>query len=96
MAFTVEAIYENGVLKPAEPLPLKEHEKVSVTVGAGLSLPIWERIAARAAETPREEVYQIAARRCRADRPLSVWPSQGDRNKSRCRRGCSSPTPSTG
>ena len=34
MTVTVEAIYENGVLKPAEPLPFKEHEKVHVTVAA--------------------------------------------------------------
>jgi predicted DNA-binding antitoxin AbrB/MazE fold protein len=26
------ATYENGVLKPEQPLPLKEHEKVRVTV----------------------------------------------------------------
>jgi len=32
MAITIEATYENGVLKPAESLPLKEHEKVRVTV----------------------------------------------------------------
>jgi predicted DNA-binding antitoxin AbrB/MazE fold protein len=32
MALTVEAVYENGVLKPSQPLPLKEHEKVRVTV----------------------------------------------------------------
>jgi predicted DNA-binding antitoxin AbrB/MazE fold protein len=32
MPLTVEAIYENGVLKPVEPLPLKEHEKVRVTI----------------------------------------------------------------
>jgi predicted DNA-binding antitoxin AbrB/MazE fold protein len=32
MALTVEAVYENGVLKPAQPLPLKEHERVQVTV----------------------------------------------------------------
>ena len=32
MAITVEAVYENGVLKPAEPLPFQEHEKVQVTV----------------------------------------------------------------
>jgi len=37
MAFTVEAVYENGVLKPAEPLPLREHEKVSVTVEPALT-----------------------------------------------------------
>jgi predicted DNA-binding antitoxin AbrB/MazE fold protein len=29
---TFEAIYENGVLKPAQPLPLKEHERVRVTI----------------------------------------------------------------
>src|SRR5262249_18446647 len=32
MAITVEAVYENGVLKPVQPLPLKDHEKVQVTV----------------------------------------------------------------
>jgi predicted DNA-binding antitoxin AbrB/MazE fold protein len=32
MAITVEAVYENGVLKPAQPLPLKEHETVQVTI----------------------------------------------------------------
>ena len=28
----VEATYEDGVLKPVEPLPLKEHDKVRLTV----------------------------------------------------------------
>ena len=37
MAITVEAIYENGVLKLAEPLPLQEHEKVRVTIEPKLS-----------------------------------------------------------
>jgi predicted DNA-binding antitoxin AbrB/MazE fold protein len=32
MAITVEAIYENGVLKPNKPLPLAEHERVQVTI----------------------------------------------------------------
>lgn len=32
MTITVEATYENGVLKPAQALPLKEHERVRVTV----------------------------------------------------------------
>jgi predicted DNA-binding antitoxin AbrB/MazE fold protein len=32
MSITIEAIYENGVLKPTQPLPFKEHEKVQVTV----------------------------------------------------------------
>jgi predicted DNA-binding antitoxin AbrB/MazE fold protein len=35
MAITVEAVYENGVLKPVEPLPLKEHERVRLQVQPG-------------------------------------------------------------
>ena len=32
MAITIEAIYENGVLKPLQPLPLREQERVELTV----------------------------------------------------------------
>jgi predicted DNA-binding antitoxin AbrB/MazE fold protein len=32
MPLTIEAIYENGMLKPAQPLPLKEHERVQITI----------------------------------------------------------------
>jgi predicted DNA-binding antitoxin AbrB/MazE fold protein len=32
MSLTVEAVYENGVLKPAQPLPLREHEKVEILI----------------------------------------------------------------
>jgi predicted DNA-binding antitoxin AbrB/MazE fold protein len=38
MPLNVEAIYENGVLKPAQPLPLTEHEKVQLTVVRETSL----------------------------------------------------------
>lgn len=41
MAITVEAIYENGALKLPQPLPLKEQEKVRVTVHTKTS-PILE------------------------------------------------------
>ena len=34
MSLTVEAVYENGVLKPVQPLPLKEHERVQITISA--------------------------------------------------------------
>ena len=37
MAITVEAIYENGVLKPATPLPLQDKERVQVTVQRAVS-----------------------------------------------------------
>jgi predicted DNA-binding antitoxin AbrB/MazE fold protein len=32
MTITVEAIYENGVLKPKQPLPLQEHEHVEIII----------------------------------------------------------------
>jgi predicted DNA-binding antitoxin AbrB/MazE fold protein len=32
MTLSITAIYENGVLKPEQPLPLKEHDKVRVTI----------------------------------------------------------------
>jgi predicted DNA-binding antitoxin AbrB/MazE fold protein len=37
MAFTVEAVYENGMLKLTQPLPLPDHEKVRVTIEPHLS-----------------------------------------------------------
>jgi predicted DNA-binding antitoxin AbrB/MazE fold protein len=38
MTLTIEAVYENGVLKPKEPLPLKEHEKVTLIVQSNVSV----------------------------------------------------------
>jgi predicted DNA-binding antitoxin AbrB/MazE fold protein len=32
MTLTVDAVYENGVLKPTQPLPLKEHERVRLAI----------------------------------------------------------------
>lgn len=32
MPRNIEAVYENGVLKPLAPLDLKEHERVNLTV----------------------------------------------------------------
>jgi predicted DNA-binding antitoxin AbrB/MazE fold protein len=37
MAITVEAVYENGVLKPTQPLPLKEHQKVRFMIEEEIS-----------------------------------------------------------
>ena len=38
MPITIEAVYENGVLKPRQPLALKEHERVTVTIQPAISL----------------------------------------------------------
>ena len=32
MTLTVEAVYENGVLKPTQPLPLAERDRVQITI----------------------------------------------------------------
>jgi predicted DNA-binding antitoxin AbrB/MazE fold protein len=32
MTLTVEATYENGMLKLSQPVPLKDHEKVQITI----------------------------------------------------------------
>ena len=32
MTVTVEAVYEDGVIKPTRPLPFREHEKVQITI----------------------------------------------------------------
>jgi predicted DNA-binding antitoxin AbrB/MazE fold protein len=38
MTLTVEAVYENGVLKPKQSLPLKEQEQVLITIRPAISL----------------------------------------------------------
>jgi predicted DNA-binding antitoxin AbrB/MazE fold protein len=39
MPLIVQATYENGVLKPEQPLPLDEHEKVRLTVDRAQDAP---------------------------------------------------------
>jgi len=60
MAITVEAVYEDGVLKPAKPLPLKEHEKVSITVEEKQPSLV-ERMVARAHALPPETLDRLPA-----------------------------------
>jgi predicted DNA-binding antitoxin AbrB/MazE fold protein len=38
MTLTIEATYENGVLRPSEPLPFREHERLRVAIVSGRSL----------------------------------------------------------
>ena len=72
MTITIDATYEDGVLKPAQPLPLCEHAQVRVTVEepiaplesksdstAATREPIWERLAKLAADAPPEELAKL-------------------------------------
>jgi len=66
MAITIDATYEDGVLKPERPLALREHEKVRVTVEPQVEIaepqdvqeptqePIWEQILALTRDLPPE------------------------------------------
>ena len=55
MVFNIEAVYEHGVLRPLEPLPLTESQRVTLTVSDSESghskrdLGILERAKAEAA-----------------------------------------------
>lgn len=38
MSITINAVYENGVLRPKEPLLLQEHEQVTITIHSDTSV----------------------------------------------------------
>jgi predicted DNA-binding antitoxin AbrB/MazE fold protein len=57
MTRQVEAVYENGVLRPLEPLPLKEHQKVSLTV-SDTEAPLAPMINYAFMESARRELQQ--------------------------------------
>ncbi len=74
MAITIDATYEDGVLKPDRALPLREHEAVRVTIesraeqpikaatdDAGCKLSLGERIAALARDLPSEVLDLLPA-----------------------------------
>ena len=58
MTITVEAVYEDGVLKPAQALPFREHEKVTITVEKEQP-SLRQRIAARAHALPPETLERL-------------------------------------
>ena len=60
MAITVEAIYENGTLKLAQPLPFKEQERVRVTVETQAS-PILEAYGIIGGKGDHETLERILA-----------------------------------
>jgi predicted DNA-binding antitoxin AbrB/MazE fold protein len=71
MTITVDAIYENGVLKPAEALPLAEHEHVEVTIHA----PQGAGNEAKSSLAARQEAL---AALCSLELPVSDWEAMED------------------
>ena len=59
MAVTVEAVYENGVLKPSEPLPWKDGERVRVAVSS-LDSPLLKAYGIMGFQGTAEEAEYLA------------------------------------
>lgn len=64
MTKRLEAIYENGVLRPLQPVDLQEHQRVTVTLSAleedWLDIEFMESCAVEAQEhVPLERIHQI-------------------------------------
>ncbi|MEX0713491.1 MAG: antitoxin family protein [Pirellulales bacterium] len=51
----LQAVYEKGVLRPLEPLPLKEHQQVTVTVSEQEEADWLDTIFLRYLETQADE-----------------------------------------
>jgi predicted DNA-binding antitoxin AbrB/MazE fold protein len=60
MAITVEAIYENGVLKPSAPLPWKDGDKVRLAVSS-LDSPILKAYGIMGWKGTSEELDRLLA-----------------------------------
>lgn len=50
MEKTVQAVYEGGVLRPLEPVPLRERQEVTVTISDGAKAPREHPLLASAEE----------------------------------------------
>ncbi len=55
----VEAVYENGMLRPLEPLPLNENQRVTLTVSDAAEDPLTSMIDHGFVEQARHEVEAI-------------------------------------
>ncbi len=74
MALTIEAIYENGVFKPSQPLPLREQEKVRLQIDTMEDAA--QRVRATAGLIPctKDELIEWAAADAELDFPASEEP----------------------
>jgi len=52
----VDAVYEKGVLRPLEPLPLEEHQRVRITVSSSSDDPLAYLVDRSFLEQARKEV----------------------------------------
>ena len=74
-SMTVEAVFQNGVLRPSKPLPLKSNQKVTLTVHWPTAENIWPSNTAEIYRELAEEDQRLAE----AMQPLiqETWPKKG-------------------
>jgi predicted DNA-binding antitoxin AbrB/MazE fold protein len=80
MTITIDATYEDGVLKPAQPLPLGEHEKVRVTVEQTIALAVHpaDGSAIQRGKSSLSAIEKIIARaESLPDEVVASWPTDG-------------------
>jgi predicted DNA-binding antitoxin AbrB/MazE fold protein len=79
MTKQVEAVYENGVLRPLAPLPLAEHQCVTVTVTLDSTPPLRSHPDAAFTEETKREVQSVGGvptleeLRARLSKDSSSW-----------------------
>jgi predicted DNA-binding antitoxin AbrB/MazE fold protein len=77
MTITVEATYANGVLRPNQPLPLAENEKVQVTV-VPTPRPVPESSAEERKSSGQSLAEQlIALANSIPEEVVAKWPTDG-------------------
>ena len=73
---TTEAIYENGVLRPVQPLPLEPQQRVSLVIHPAGAQKIWPDNVAEIYQEINNEEKQLA----NSIWPVvqETWPTDGD------------------
>ena len=60
MTRQVDAVYEGGVLRPLESLPLAEHQRVRITVSEAAGDPLESMIDREFLERARQELAEVS------------------------------------
>ena len=74
-SMTVEAVFEDGVLRPAQPLPLAARQKVKITIQFDPDEKPWPDDVAAIYREIAEEDRRLAAAMFRTVR--ETWPPDG-------------------
>jgi predicted DNA-binding antitoxin AbrB/MazE fold protein len=77
MSIIIEATYEDGVLKPSQPLPFSEHQKVRLTVQPQQSRTDDFAKPAEEGSSPSLAEQLIALANAVPEEVVSQWPRDG-------------------